>query len=304
MSHIIDYLKKANAPGFEPGKLLQQLISEYNKRRDTYLFIYSVATDKANLAIQLDQHDYYAIHDVLKNKDTNRKIDFMIETFGGSPEAVEEIVKLLRSHFDEVNFVVSGVAKSAGTLLVLSGDEIFMTETGSLGPIDIQMRIGRSMGSVYSYMDWVNKRRAEAEEGKLNPFDTIMITQISPSEIGKVNDALNFTKLLVSEWLPKYKFKNWKGPEERKKRAEEIVDRLVNHSEWKTHGRSLKINDLTEIGLRIKNLDVESPELAEIVYKINTLVRLLFSGSDAYKVFATVDDLLIKRTQSRTTPTQ
>ena len=62
-----------------------------------------------------------------------------IETPGGSGETAEEVVKFLRNNFDTVSFVVSGEAKSAGTIIVLSGDEILMTETGSLGPIDAQM---------------------------------------------------------------------------------------------------------------------------------------------------------------------
>ena len=61
-----------------------------------------------------------------------------IETPGGSGETAEEVVKFLRNNFDTVSFVVSGEAKSAGTIIVLSGDEILMTETGSLGPIDAQ----------------------------------------------------------------------------------------------------------------------------------------------------------------------
>ena len=34
-----------------------------------------------------------------------------------------------------------------------------MTETGSLGPIDAQMRIGRSVISAYDYMEWVEEKK-------------------------------------------------------------------------------------------------------------------------------------------------
>lgn len=39
-----------------------------------------------------------------------------IETPGGSGETAEEVVKFLRNNFDTVSFVVSGEAKSAGTI--------------------------------------------------------------------------------------------------------------------------------------------------------------------------------------------
>lgn len=58
--------------------------------------------------------------------------------------------------------MIAGEAKSAGTILVLSGDNIFMTDTGSLGPIDAQVRIGRSVVSAHDYKEWIDLKREEA----------------------------------------------------------------------------------------------------------------------------------------------
>jgi len=86
--------------------------------------------------------------------------------------------------------------------LALSGDEIFMTETGSLGPIDAQLRIGRTVGSAYDYMEWVHEKKMEAQEnGMLNPFDATMVAQISPSELKGVYNSLEFAKDIVKEWI-------------------------------------------------------------------------------------------------------
>jgi len=300
MSFLQEYMDKP--PEFYQNEL-KKLISEYNKERDTYLFLYNVATDKSNLGIQLDQQDYYVIHDMLVDKKI-QKLDFYIETLGGSPETVEDIVKFLRSHFEEIYFVIAGEAKSAGTMLVLSGDDIFMTETGSLGPIDIQMQIGRSWVSVYSYREWIKQKRKEARNGKLNQFDAYMIAQISPGEIRKVNDWLNLTGVLVGDWLPKYKFKDWKTPKDRKDAADKIVKLMVKHSKWKTHGRSLKIQDLENIGLHIKNLDADFPTLAEIVHRIHTACMLYFSNTNRYKIYATADQIIYKQDVTALQPTQ
>jgi len=209
------------------------------------------------------------------------------------------VVKQLR------NLTVSiGEAKSAGTIIVLSGNEILMTETGSLGPIDAQMRIGRSVISAYDYMEWVEEKRKEAEEnGKLNPFDAIMVAQITPGELGSVYNALEYAKDLVVEWLIKYKFKDWKITETRKltvtqdlkrKRAEKIASELANHSKWRSHGRSLKIDDLQQIGLDIIKLD-DDPKLAEIVYRIQTVCRIIFDTTTTFKVFATEDSKIFRQ---------
>jgi hypothetical protein len=233
-----------------------------------------------------------------------REVDVYIETPGGSGEAAEEIVRFLHNNFETVSFLVSGEAKSAGTIIVLSGDEILMTQTGSLGPIDAQMQIGRSTISAYDYTEWVETKRKEAEEkGKLNPFDATMVAQITPGELGSVSNALEFAKELVIDWLIKYKFKKWTQTETKKipvtedmkrKRAEEIAGELINHSKWRLHGRSIKIGDLEKIGLKIKRVE-DDPKLAEIVYRIQTVCRLLFDSSTTFKIFATADDKMFKQ---------
>jgi ClpP class serine protease len=173
-----------------------------------------------------------------------------VETPGGSGEAAEEIAKFLRKKFEEVNFLIAGEAKSAGTILVLSGDNIYMTDTGSLGPIDAQVKIGRSIVSAHDYKAWIDERKKEAaEKGDLNPFNAIMVAQISPGELYGVINSLEFAKDLVKEWLEKHKFKNWTEtetskkpvtPEMRKARACEVAEMFCDHTTWRTHGRSLK----------------------------------------------------------------
>jgi Serine dehydrogenase proteinase len=242
--------------------------------------------------------DYYTIFDMLRNIDSTN-LDFYIETPGGSGEAAEEIVRFIRSKFKNISFVVSGEAKSAGTIIVLSGNEIFMTKSGSLGPIDAQVRIGRSVISAYDYCEWITNKKKEAEKmSGLNPFDATMIAQISPGELSGVSHSLEFAKDLVVGWLAKNKFKNWEVTETqgkkvtekmKKQRAIEIAKCLINHGKWRSHGRSLKIDDLEKIGLKIKRID-DDPDLSDIIYRIQTIIRLLFSSTSAYKIFANADE--------------
>ncbi len=244
LSEYIEKLKHTNAPiQYLEGELMK-LIAQYNEKTGRFLFVYSTAISKQVPQVTLNMDDYYVIYDLLKSINVN-KLDFYIETPGGSGEAAEEIVRFLHSKFKEVSFIVSGEAKSAGTIMTLSGDEIKMTKSGSLGPIDAQMKVGRSFMSAYDYMEWVNEKREEAKKtGKLNPFDATMIAQISPGELNGVNNALNFAKDIVIEWLATHKFKNWNitksnkkkvTADMKKKRAEEIVDQLVNHTKWRSH---------------------------------------------------------------------
>ena len=302
MSLMSEYINRKLSVSELESELLK-LILEYNKLRDTYLFIYASAIGKPIPSVPLEQADFYVIRDLLTGKKDFKKIDLYIETPGGSGETAEEIVKLLHNNFDTVSFVVSGEAKSAGTIIVLSGDEILMTETGSLGPIDAQMKIGRSVVSAYDYIEWVEEKRKEAEkQGGLNPFDATMVAQITPGELGSVINALEYAKDLVEEWLINYKFKKWTVTETRKipvteemkkKRAKEIAKELAKHSKWRLHRRSIKIDDLERIGLTITRID-NDPKLAEIVYRIQTVCMLIFDSTPAFKIFATQDNKIVR----------
>ena len=145
---------------------LKRLMKEYKKITERDLFIYAsdfVKGGNPNVNISLCQDDFYIFQDMLREEKYN-KIDIYLETPGGSGESAEEIARFLRNKFNEINFVIAGEAKSAGTILALSGDNIFMTDTGSLGPIDAQIKIGRSVVSAYDYKIWIDEKREEAEK--------------------------------------------------------------------------------------------------------------------------------------------
>jgi len=299
MNEYMNAGKSAN----ELEQELLSLIKAYNKLRKTFLLVMVSAISKPSIPdIALSQEDFYMVADMMGGLGKN-KADVYLETPGGSGEAAEEIVEFLRKEFEYVSFVVSGEAKSAGTLMVLSGDDILMTKTGSLGPIDAQVRIGRTTISAYDYMDWVaDKSEEAAKTGHLNPFDATMVAQISPGELKGVNHSLKFAEDLVGKWLKKYKFKHWKKTETKgvdvtnemkEERARTIAQRLIDHGKWRSHGRSIKIRDLEELGLRITEVD-KSTELSKIVHRIQVICRLLFVTTNTYKIYATEKEKIFK----------
>lgn len=302
---ISEYINK----GMSPPQLIaeiKQLVKKYNNETGRWLFVYSSDPSKGNLSSGVDpslnMQDFFMIQDILHDC-KNPNIDIYLETPGGSGEAAEEIAKFLHNTFNDVGFIIAGEAKSAGTILVLSGDHISMTDTGSLGPIDAQIVVGRSRVSAYDYLEWVKEVREEtARTNAIIPFNAVMVAQISPGELRGVENSLNFATCLVEEWLEKFKFKNWTITETRrlavtqkmkKDRAKEVAQHLVNHTEWKSHARSLKIKDLDGL-LKIVRID-DNPVVSDIVYRLKTLLGLLFDSSTYFKAFI-LENLDIFRT--------
>lgn len=54
------------------------------------------------------------------------KIDFILNSPGGSPADAYRIIKILHQYYEKVNIVIPFWAKSAATLLSLGGNEIIM----------------------------------------------------------------------------------------------------------------------------------------------------------------------------------
>lgn len=302
MSIMGEYIRRQMSIPELEGEL-QQLIRRYNQIRKTYLLVHVTATDKQVPDKALSQKDFYDIHDILIGIRSDR-LDMYLETPGGSGEAAEDIVRYLHNQFDTVSFIVCGEAKSAGTIMVLSGHEILMTETGSLGPIDAQIKIGRSVQSASDYMDWIEEKRKHASKtGSLNHFDAIMVAQITPGELGAALHSLKFAEDLVKKWLVQYKFRDWQVTETHKKkvtlqfkrqRAAKIARSLIDHARWRSHGKSITLHDLRdEVGLRITRVE-DHPELAEVTYRIQTVCRLLFENTTIYKILATADEKLFR----------
>lgn len=282
---------------------LQKLVEEYNALTGRYLFLYVAAISKHVQGISMEEDDFYIIRDMLQAVQNHDVLDVYLETPEGNGVTAEQIAKFLHSKFKRVNYVVSGEAKSAGTILALSGNEIYMTETGSLGPIDAQVSIGRTVVSAYDYMEWITGKMEEAlKNGKLNPVDATMIAQITPGEIQLVNHSLEYAKDLVKQWLYQYKFEEWITTETKqitvtdemkRRRADEVAEKLANHSLWRTHGRSLSIKDLEPIGIKVVNLE-KDVAIAEIVYRVQFVCKLLQESTSIYKLFFSKDEKIIK----------
>jgi hypothetical protein len=269
-------------------------ISEERGGRDVLVFAADLNKTNAGQLISINYSDLLPINDQLSNL-SGSAIDVILETPGGSGEVAEDIVRLLRSKYPDIGIIVPGYAKSAGTIIAMAGDEILMESGSALGPIDAQLFW---MGKVFSageLLDGMEKIKDEtAATGVLNKAFIPILQGISPGELQRARNAQDFSKKLVADWLAHYKFKNWDThsstnqpvtPDEKRERAEKIATKLCDHSYWLTHGRSIKIEDLEQMQLKITDYS-KAPVLAEAIRRYYTLLQLIFA-SNVYKVFET-----------------
>jgi ClpP class serine protease len=301
MGYFSEYLdKKLDFPALtaERKKRLAD-ISRLRGNRDVLV----IASDlsKANAPISIIYDDLLPVNDQLSNL-KGSAVDLVLETPGGSGEVAEDIVKLLHGKYQDVGVIVPGYAKSAGTIITMAGDEILMEPASALGPIDAQLSWQGKVFSADALLEGMEKIKKEvAATGVLNKAYIPVLQGISPGELQSAENALKFAGSLVTDWLVKYKFKNWVThaksgtpvtEEEKKTLAKEIADKLSNHKQWLTHGRSIKIDDLQQMGLRVTDYSLQ-PDLAEAIRRYHTLLRMTFQ-TNMYKVFETVSSQIYR----------
>ena len=273
-------------------------ISKLRGGRDILVY----ASDPMKIAAtSIDYTDILPFQDQIANLN-GESIDIILETPGGFAEVVEDLVNLIRDKYEKVGIIIPGYAKSAGTIFAMAGDEILMGKMSALGPIDAQIIANNKRFSAEAFLEGLEKIKQEViKEKKLNPAYIPILQNISPGEIQHCENAQNFSKKLVSEWLTKYKFKYWNThsksgepvtKKEKRKRANQIAGILCKQSRWLTHGRSIKIKDFEEIRLKITDFSTYK-ELNEAIIRYYTLLRMSFD-TQIYKLFETVNSQIYR----------
>jgi Serine dehydrogenase proteinase len=200
------------------------------------------------------------------------RLVIFLNTPGGSAEAVEKLVEIIRFHYDEVYFVVPDAAMSAGTIFCMAGDKIFMDYSSSLGPIDPQVHNGKDWVPALGYLDQVDTMIKKSMAGTLSEAELVILQNQDLAMLSRYEQAKNLTITLLKKWLVEFKFKNWTThgttpailgqgvtPEQKQARAEEIATILSNNKLWHSHGRMIGIATITNLlKLRIEDYSTDN----------------------------------------------
>lgn len=84
-----------------------------------------------------------AVVDLFRNRACQPNLFFVLATLGGSGESAFRIARFLQRRYPaergKITLFLHSLCKSSGTLLALAADELVMTDTGELGPLDVQL---------------------------------------------------------------------------------------------------------------------------------------------------------------------
>jgi hypothetical protein len=217
-----------------------------------------------------------AVKDALDSlKDRRATLLCVLETSGGYIDTAERIARIFRQHYSRVDFLVPNYAMSAGTILVMSGDGIYMDYASTLGPIDPQVNKGDGLVPALGYLEQYKRLVEKSAEGKLTTVEAMYFVQnFDAAELYRYEQERELSIALLKDWLVKYKFKDWKLTETRKKtvtkkmrtdRARMIAEKLNKTDHWHSHSRGIPMEVLRrDLKLLVEDFG-EDPKLAPAV---------------------------------------
>lgn len=204
-------------------------------------------------------------------------VDVLIVSNGGSPEAAERIVVMLRERFDSVRFIVPHNAYSAATLICFGGDEILMGQAATLGPIDPQINGVPARAILRGVEDVERRMRTEGPEALAALWPLLEKYDLSLLEICKT--AQELSKDLSHQFLEQYMLKGTAADKILK-----CVEYFTDYDAHKSHARSIHRKKAREQGLPIVNLE-ELEGMSDLVYGVYTQFMFWFENTPFYKMF-------------------
>lgn len=112
--------------------LRQLLIADIQGATKRPIFVYFAQLDQI-----INHTDPDDLAEILSGIDGG-EADFFIQTPGGNVDATEKLIGILRQRLKSWRVIVPSWAKSAGTVIALSSNEIVLGINSELGPIDPQ----------------------------------------------------------------------------------------------------------------------------------------------------------------------
>ncbi len=185
------------------------------------------------------------------------KLDLIVNSMGGDGLTSWRIISLIREKIGakgHLSVLVPLYAYSAGTLMALGADDIYLHPFACLGPVDPQISVTTKEGQrKFAYEDLVAFAKFLNDEGKLTEQPHLanllepLVNEISPSILGASKRSSGQAVTMASRLL-KMHMKDADAP-----KAEVIAEKL--NKSFFSHGHAVSRTEARELGLKVAELD-------------------------------------------------
>ena len=250
---------------------------------------------------EIDFSDDLPFKEMITTAPTNKEIDVFLVTPGGITQQVPQFVNALRLKYETINFILPYMCMSAGTLFVLSGNSIWMDQRSFIGPIDPQVKAKSGewvpAQSILKILEIIHEEGdKQLKTGGQVPWHYVrLLDGMDHRQIGNAFTSSEYVVKMASEFLYKYKFRDWNNhlvtgaPV-----TDEIASLLGKNDHWKSHAHGIDRKTVKEV-LKIKVEDIESiPGFEKSVRQLWALYYYLLERTNIRKVFMSSNYTLIR----------
>ena len=236
--------------------------------------------------LSVTEEDVQGMMEVSHGLDKEKRVDLIVHSPGGSPEAAEGIVEYLHAQFPEVRVIIPQIAMSAATMIACSGSSIVMGKHSNIGPVDPQLIIngptGQTSNPAKAIIDQFYKALKEVNNPDKQAW-AILLNQYGPSIITQCENYIQMSEALVRDWLARFMFKDMKDSEQKESIVNKIAAFLANHDNFKSHGMHISREKAEKMGLRIEHLE-DDADFQDFVLSVFHATTHAFSSTPAMKI--------------------
>lgn len=277
---------KENSPNKSLGELDKKCL-EFSTKRKTPLCVmyYSDYGGSMNADDIRDLYDEFRERGIDKDHRIE-KVDILLHTIGGDPDAAYMLAQVVRSMADYVNIIVPEYAYSAGTLFSMCGNRIFLGDYASLSPIDITLvsnderdkdvelvnidyYLQFATRSLKEVLDTHKSANSNSGSNVANDLLVEMVRQMGAHDIGKFYRSRTLTGHYARRLLGDYMFRDQPN---RRTLINEIVDQILFG--LPSHEFMMDYSICSGLGLAVNKLDTDLfDQTHEILDTIGNLTR-------------------------------
>jgi Serine dehydrogenase proteinase len=252
----------------------RQLVTNVQELTDRTLICYIDTSEEG-----ISRDDILGFADLLHNVVSHQPLDLLLHTGGGDIDATEKIIKMVRAVAGNAEFriIVPDMAKSAGTLMTFGADQVLMSDTSELGPIDPQIpHVGASGElrrlSVLTYIKAYEEWKAILDANGNDVTACIMMSKLDPATLRHYRFVADRARNLAENLLKQGMFRLVPG------NYTQIPADFMNLDHFSTHGQVIDAQDALRIGLSIEVLDRRS-ELWDAIWTLYTQQRMALGAN-------------------------
>jgi len=266
-------------PDVKPFDVRQETFKRIEKITGRPLICYVSKTRNVPQGVPsyIDDSDLTGFGDLIYSVEGDA-VDVLIISNGGSAEATERIVRLLRERFNQIRFILPSNAYSAATLLAFSGEEVIMGPQATLGPIDPQLNGIPARAILRAFETLKSLLESEGPSALTAYMPLVMKYDLHILEMCRSMEALS--KELARSWLSTYMLKCDPGAPE----LDAIINFFSDYDLHKSHGRSIERHRARELGLKVVYTE-EMEGLEPLIRGLANQYELWFDRTPFFKDF-------------------